>query len=83
MCGECGGSEKVRSSALHCTMLLKLCGLQTGRNLVIRITYLRKVFKYTMHWIAVLGFLVELNAWEHVVLSCVVCVCNSLRPAWN
>ena len=31
--------EAVRegSSALHCTMLLKLCGLQTGMNLVVRI----------------------------------------------
>ena len=32
VCGECGGST------LHSTMLLaKLCGLQTGMNLVVRI----------------------------------------------
>ena len=38
VCGECGGSEKVYSTALHSIMLLaKLCGLQTGMNLVVRI----------------------------------------------
>ena len=38
VCGECGGSEKVVVLYIRSTMLLsKLCGLQTGMNLVVRI----------------------------------------------